>query len=90
MNRALIKLNRHAIRRCMEQEVSEMMHSKYQRQLIVKMWIFMTQIKRYCDRIVTKYEERRRLMLKEILEYMMARRIQRWFKIMYIEMKRGG
>jgi len=54
------------------------------------MWICMTQIKRYCDRIATKYEERRREVLKEILEYMMARRIQRWFKVMYIEIKRGG
>jgi hypothetical protein len=50
----------------------------------------MTQIKRYCDRIATKYEERRREVLKEILEYMMARRIQRWFKVNYIEIKRGG
>jgi protein gp37 len=74
----------------MEQEVSVMMHNKYQRQLIVKMWICMTQIKRYCERIVTKYEERRREVLREILEYMMARRIQRWFTVNYIEIKRGG
>jgi protein gp37 len=74
----------------MEQEVSVMMHNKYQRQLIVKMWICMTQIKRYCERIVTKYEGRRREVLREILEYMMARRIQRWFKVNYIEIKRGG
>jgi protein gp37 len=74
----------------MEQQVSVMMHNKYQRQLIVKMWICMTQIKRYCERIVTKYEERRREVLRGILEYMMARRIQRWFKVNYIEIKRGG